>query len=281
MISATATVRCAAIRWHYDLGSLFYRLLWGEHIHHGVWDRDRLPHDAQRALIARLLRGVPLGAEARVLDVGCGLGGTALYLARHFGCHVTGITLSPVQCSWAGLAARWRGLSHRARFRTENAEEVWFDDASFDLVLSIECTEHLFGKQAFFRRVARWLAPGGHLAICAWLATTTAERDPERRRLVERVCDAFLCPSLATAEEYRDWMTAAGLKVRRVELLGHQVARTWELCLQRTSGWPARWLARLAGKEFVAFLDGFPVILEAYRRGAMEYGLFLAEASGS
>src|SRR5262245_66546563 len=86
-----------AVRTHYDRLSFFYRTFWGEHIHHGYWEADEPPETAQVQLVARLAEraGVPQGA--RVLDVGCGFGGSSLWLARHRGCHVTGITISPVQ----------------------------------------------------------------------------------------------------------------------------------------------------------------------------------------
>ncbi len=281
MISATAIVRSQSIRWHYDLGSLFYRLLWGEHIHHGLWDVDRPVGQAQEQLVGRLLHDVPLKGCWNVLDVGCGLGGTALLLARRYGCRVTGITLSPVQRTWASAAARLRGLTRRARFLTADAETVSFDSETYELVLSIECTEHLFDKERFFRRAGHWLRPGGYLAICAWLASEEAEHHAELTRLVRRVCNAFLCPSLATAGDYRGWMQQAGLQVLREELVGPQVARTWELCMQRVSRATVQWLARLAGREFVAFLDGFPAILRAFRCGAMDYGIFVARRPAS
>ncbi len=280
MVSASVRLQPTAIRWHYDLGSLFYRILWGEHIHHGVWDRDRSVPDAQRALIDRLVTEARLAPGARVLDVGCGLGGTALYLAARYGCDVTGITISPVQRHWAAATARIRGLGRRTRFLAVNAERVSFPDERFDLVLSIECTEHFFDKQRFFRRCAGWLRPNGAVGICAWLAAEDAAQCDERRRLIEHVCDAFLCPSLGSASDYRCWLSAAGLRVESVTLLGPHVARTWEVCMQRTQNRPLRWLARLAGKDFAAFLDGFGAILHAFRSGAMDYGIFVARRIG-
>src|SRR5262245_65375902 len=104
------------IRRHYDRLSLFYRAFWGQHIHHGLWENDEPPEVAQVNLIRRLASraGIPQGA--RVLDVGCGLGASSLWLARALGCSVLGITISPVQARMAERRARREGLHARARF---------------------------------------------------------------------------------------------------------------------------------------------------------------------
>src|SRR5262249_6171570 len=108
-ITATAGTTKRAIRLHYDLATPFYRLLWGAHIHHGLWDADESPALAQRRLIEDLAAAAEIRPGSTVLDVGCGMGGSAMHLARHLGCRVTGLTLSPVQCAWARLAALFRG----------------------------------------------------------------------------------------------------------------------------------------------------------------------------
>ena len=78
------------------------------------------------------------------------------------------LTLSPVQRHWAAASAALQGVSRRTRFLAADAESVEFDDASFDVLWSVECTEHLFDKAEFFRRAAGWLRPGGRLAIAVW-----------------------------------------------------------------------------------------------------------------
>ena len=64
------------IREHYDTLSLFYRFFWGVHIHHGYWEGDETPETAQVNLIHRLAEQTGICRGARVLDIGCGLGGS-------------------------------------------------------------------------------------------------------------------------------------------------------------------------------------------------------------
>lgn len=271
-----ATVTKREIRSHYDLANLFYWLLWGPHIHHGLWEGDESPARAQIQLTERLARDAAVARGDAVLDVGSGMGGSAVHLARRLGCRVTGLTVSPVQRAWAGASARLQGMARRVHFVCADAEAVEFAEQSFDVVWSIECTEHLFEKPRFFRRAARWLRPRGRMAVCAWLAADEPYCGTARQQL-EDVCEGFLCPSLGTMQEYRQWMAEAGLQVAPCADLTRRVARTWEICLQRVRRAKLRGLAAcVAGPAMVKFIDRFETILGAYRSGALRYGCFVA-----
>jgi cyclopropane fatty-acyl-phospholipid synthase-like methyltransferase len=218
-----------------------------------------------------------LRAGQTVLDVGCGMGGTSIDLARRFGCTVTGVTLSPVQRAWASCSARWQGAHRKARFLCRDAERMSFPPRSFDAVWSVESTEHLFDKPAFFRKAAGWLEPGGRLVIAAWLAAG----DPRAAKEALTVAEAFLCPSFGTAADYRDWCHDAGLVNRAFHEVTAQVAATWDICRQRVQKSGVGLFAWLAGRRMREFLNHFQTLGNAYRSGAMQYGLFLAEKIGS
>lgn len=269
------TISKHEIRFHYDLATVFYRLLWGRHIHHGLWDADEPARVAAQRLTDTLASEARIARGDAVLDVGCGMGGSSIHLARELDCRVTGVTLSPLQRFWAGTSARFRGLAANARFLCADAEQIDFDDASFDVVWSVECTEHFFDKPAFFRKAARWLKPGGHLAICAWLAGDHPLDDGAARQVYD-VCEGFLCPSLGTRDDYLGWIGDAGLVVERDFDWTSRVTRTWELCEQRVRRSGVRWLARLVDRNTATFLDRFGTILRAYQTGAMKYGCFIA-----
>ena len=199
------------IRTHYNLATLFYWLLWGRHFHHGYWKADESNAVAQQQLIEQMAAAALLEEGQRVLDVGCGMGGSAIHLARTKNCRVTGITLSPFQRRWAEWSARWHNVSHKVDFHCQDAEQAEFPAEEFDLVWSIECTEHLFDKPAFFQKAAQWVKPGGHIAVCAWLAGDTS--DEPKRQLALDVCRGMLCPSLGTKEEYAFWIQSAGFQM--------------------------------------------------------------------
>lgn len=278
MIDCT-TVQKEAIRWHYDLTTLFYRLLWGRHIHHGLWKNADSPAEscavAQQQLIETLAKAAGIRGGEQILDVGCGMGGSSLFLAKTQGCTVNGVTLSPFQRFWAARSARWHGLSHQTSFRCADVERIEYESNSFDIVWSIECTEHLFDKAQFFQRAARWLRPGGRMAICAWLAADPPTTDAQQQ-LAYDVCEGFFCPSLGTRTDYEQWMQDAGLVMERSDLWADRVLRTWEICIQRVRWTGVGFLGRLVDRGTDQFLRRFKTILEAYRTGAMQYGCFVA-----
>jgi len=272
-------VKKRVIRGHYDLSTPFYRLLWGPHIHHGLWEANESPRAAQLQLTERLATLAGVSAEQVLVDVGCGMGASSIHMAKTRGCRAVGVTISPLQRRWAAVAARWQRVADRTEFRCADAEQIEFPAESIDVVWSVECTEHLFDKPQFFERAATWLKPGGAMAICAWLAGDTS--DGARMQQVQDVCEGFFCPSLGTADDYVRWMEQAGLRVDNWYDWTARVSRTWEICRERVRRSRIRWLARLVDRDTVLFLDRFDTILAAYDSGAMKYGCFIAHKSAT
>lgn len=268
------SVDSGAIRRHYNWLTPFYRLLWGIHIHHGLWEDDEDSRTAQIQLIEHLASAADVADRARVIDVGCGLGGSSIHLAKTRQCQVTGLTISRVQRLWAQAAALRAGVSRQTEFLCQDAE-AFCPQAPFEILWSIECTEHLFDKPAFFRRAAQWLRPGGQLAICAWLAADEPHT-PEIVQKNERVCEAFLCPSLGTQADYVNWLEEAGFEIQQIEDLTQSVSRTWEVCIRRVRNTGAARLSRVFGRKAHEFANSFQVILDAYQTGAMKYASFTA-----
>lgn len=269
----------AAVREHYDRISVFYRALWGDHIHHGYFEGRESPRRAQLKLIERLaeMAEVPVGAS--VLDVGCGVGGSSRWLAQQRRCTVLGITLSPVQARMAAEAAGRAGLGDRVRFAVKDAHRLDFPAGSFDLVWVIECSEHLADKQDFIQACHCILKPGGTLALCAWLS---AEHfiSQKHERLVAEVCGGMLCPSLASMEDYVRWLRAAGFDPVRAEDVTERVKATWQICGRIAERPEVRLLTQMSDQKVRAFVAAFAAIRRAYDEGAMAYGMLTAKKPG-
>ncbi len=144
----------------------------GNHVHWGYWpqpskatlDADDFRHAAEQ-LTAQVYGAAQVKSGQRVLDVGCGFGGTLASLnERYRPLDMVGINIDERQ-----LARARERVSARAgntlRFTRGNAIHLPFPDASFDTVLAVECIFHFPSRRTFFEEAYRVLKPGGRLAL--------------------------------------------------------------------------------------------------------------------
>lgn len=117
------------------------------------------------AATEELAQGLGLAAGARVLDVGCGLGGPARHLAAAHAVRVTGIDLSPSFVAVARMLAERCGLADRVEFRQADALDLPFADGSFDHAWTQHVAMNIADRDRFYRSIHRVLKPGGRLAI--------------------------------------------------------------------------------------------------------------------
>ena len=93
MISARSSIDRAAVASHYDELDHFYRDVWGDHVHHGLWLRgDESRECAVEQLAELVAENAQIGPGVRVCDIGCGYGATARLMAAR-GAEVTALTI--------------------------------------------------------------------------------------------------------------------------------------------------------------------------------------------
>ena len=110
---------------------------------------------------AELATAAGLDAATRVLDLGCGVGGPARYLAATFGCQVTGVDLSPGFIAAATYLTVRCGLSDRVTFQVGDAVHLPFEDAAFDTVFLQHVAMNIEDRAALYAEVHRILRTGG------------------------------------------------------------------------------------------------------------------------
>lgn len=122
-------------------------------------------HIRGRAATEELAHRVHLAATDRVLDAGCGIGGTSRWLAATFGCRVQGIDLTPEYVAVAEMLTARIGLSEVVAFRRASALDLPFDERSFDVVWTEHAQMNIADKRGFYGELYRVLQPGGKLAF--------------------------------------------------------------------------------------------------------------------
>ena len=180
-----------AVERYYDMTLDLYEDLWGQHVHHGFWDTGEAPASTATtgtppptgsSASWSSSRGIPAGA--RVLDVGCGIGGPAMHLAGPLGCTVEGVTLSAAQAARANEKARAPVSASGPASASCDFLASDYPDASFDAVWALESLMHIADREAFFAEALRVLRPGGIVAVATWSVRDgelTAEEDLDRR----------------------------------------------------------------------------------------------------
>lgn len=215
---------------HYDHLDKFYREIWGEHVHHGLWETgEESPEEATLLLSHRMAKLARITAGDRVCDVGCGYGGTSRLLARDYGAEVLALTLSRQQYNYAEAQAR---QGDKVAYRCEDFIQSDLAPGSFQALLSIECIEHMPDKAAFFAKAYEILEAGGRFALAVWTSADSAAAW-QKATLIEPICREGRMPSLPTAREWHTLIENAGYRLSVSEDVAAQVKKTWAICCQR------------------------------------------------
>jgi tocopherol O-methyltransferase len=278
MTTADAAARAGAtrreIRAFYDRLSPHFRDLWGPHLHDGYYRTGReSKEEAQDELVRHLAREGGLRRGAAVLDVGCGMGATAVMLAREHGCDVTGITLSPVQVGMARELAREAGVA--ARFELMDADEITLAER-FDVLWMVGVLGHLPDQAAFVRRSPRLLEPGGRFVLGDWMLGEGVE-PAEYEQHVEPVRRGMLMPAIHTLADTVGWFEAAGYRVLSARDLSAETARTWDLGVSIVRAPALLKLAASLGRDALELVRAIRGMRAAMRAGRVVYGQVVAE----
>ncbi len=104
---------------------------------------------------------ITLTPKSRVLDIGCGIGGPARYLAHRYSCRVEGIDLTPELIETGQVLTERCGLANRVVLKLGNALDLPYADQAFDVVWCQNVTMNIADKASFLAGVHRVLKPGG------------------------------------------------------------------------------------------------------------------------
>ena len=267
---------------------------WGEHIHLGYYTDEELERgylrkdcvEAKYNFTQRMMdwggvsdaRTADGGEDVKILDVGCGIGGTSRYMATTLPeAHVTGITLSGEQRDRAARLADERNIAN-ADFKVMDALAMDFPDDSFDVVWGCESGEHMPDKKKYVTEMARVLKPGGKMVIATWCQRDNATQSftAEEERALDFLYSEWTHPYFISIPDY-------------AKLLGDD-AKIQDVA---TDDWNKNTIASWRHSIWVSVFDPWPVVkagprmwykclrdgicLErmhrAFDRGLMEYGM--------
>jgi cyclopropane fatty-acyl-phospholipid synthase-like methyltransferase len=273
LISAESQFNASVVADHYNELDVFYRELWGEHVHHGLWvSGQESPEIAVRHLVDVVAQEAEIRPGEQVIDIGCGYGAAARQLAQQYGAEVTAITLSSAQHAYAQSVT----VGTNPAYLVADWLTAEFPQ-SFQAAVAIESSEHMPDRGEFFRRAYNVLEAGGRFVVCAWLSRQ-APSSLEVAWLLRPICNEGRVPHLPTLSELIDSAKAAGFELINSQDCTHAVRRTWGVILRRMIGrllTDARYRAFLIDQRRSNRIFAVTVIRLwlAYWIGAMRYGI--------
>jgi SAM-dependent methyltransferase len=214
----------------------------------------------------------------RVVDAGCGLGGTIFFLHGRYGGEYDGVTLSGVQRDRAVAEARRRGVSAACRFHVADFDEGLEAIAprGADLVVAIESLAHASTPERSIATLARTLTVGGRLAIVDDVPAARLRDDDPDLRLFRA---GWQCPVVARHADLLHALTACGLRIEHDENLTPRLVLRGTAALERlvrANRGIRRWASAGGAGLVLDALHGGLMLERLYRRGMMEYRLIVA-----
>lgn len=183
-------------------------------VHYGIWDKST--GSFQESLINTnkvLMEMAAIVDGERILDAGCGVGGSAIYLAKNRDVTVVGITLSEKQLAFADKKCKELGFENRVSFLIEDYTHTSFPDNSFDVIWAIESITSSHNKEETSKEVFRLLKPGGRLIIADYFKTKSGQEDP--KKLLEKWRTLWSMAPFLSLMEYKSIFQQSGFKLAK------------------------------------------------------------------
>lgn len=249
---------------------------WGEHIHLGHYGSPSRSKDfitAKHDFVHEMVRWGSLDKlppRTTLLDVGCGIGGSSRILAKDYNFDVTAVTISPQQVK---RAQELTSGNVDAKFQVDDAMNLSFPDASFDVVWSVEAGPHMPDKAIFAQELLRVLKPGGILVVADW-----NQRDDRiiplnfwEKPVMRQLLDQWSHPEFSSIERFSELLTHTGL------VTGEVVTDDWTQ-VTLPSWFDSIWQGIIKPKGLILF--GLPGLIKSLREVPTLLLMRLAFGSG-
>ena len=205
---------------YYDLSQTHYKRVWdlqrSRSLHYGYWDSSTKNfHEALLNINKILSQKAGINKHHIVLDAGCGIGGSSLWLAKNIGCNVTGISLSAKQVQTANNLAQVENLQSLAIFEQQDFTATHYKAESFDVIWAIESVCHAGDKSKFINEAYRLLKKGGRLIVADFFKRENlAEKEAA---LIKQWANGWAIADFATIENFTEQLNNAGFYNTNIE----------------------------------------------------------------
>ncbi len=267
---------------YYDRTTSVYEKYWyGDSesyaLHYGFWEKDTKTFSESLINTNKFLaEKLKIKSSDTILDAGCGVGGSTIWIAKNFQAKVTGITISETQVHQAAKLAKLNKVEQLVDFKVRNFLDTKFPDESFDIIWAIESVCHAQKKEEFLKEAFRLLRKGGKIIIADAFQQREFQNASEEE-MVRIFNEGLALPNIAKINDFKEYMNRVGFEniqfYNKTEAILNSSRRMYNLCrfiypLQRII------------KIFKQNSQGLKILQKNNRAGILQYKLIKSGLAG-
>ena len=218
---------CDSIISHYNQVEKYYKFFWDLNkslaFHTGLWHENtknlREALKNENKLVAKMAK---IKKSDYILDAGCGVGGTSIFLAKEYGCRIVGINLSESQVESALKNAEIHNFDNKIKFLQMNYMKTNFKSKTFDVVIFVESSCYAPDKKKLFKEIFRIIKPKGRLVILDGFFSKSSYT-PNETKLLQKGMNGWAVKSFDTVENYTKFANDSGFINVRYENLTDKI----------------------------------------------------------
>jgi tocopherol O-methyltransferase len=218
----------------------------------------------------------------KVVDVGCGVGGSSRHIAKQYGASGVGLSLSPFQIEKAKTITASENLSQKLEYIVADALNMPFADESFDLSWSMESGEHMPDKSKFMSELARVTAPNGRIIVVTWCHRELKAGESltkKELKLLKKINDAYYLPDWVPGSTYVELARDLGLTDIRIDDWSEYVEPFWPAVIRSALvPWNFFNLLRSGRTTLRGALATF-YMMRGFRKGLIKFVILSAKKS--
>lgn len=270
---------------YYENCQIDYELVWHLNskmcMHYGYWD-ESTPNlrSALSNMNVQVAKLVGIRSGQLILDAGCGVGGSSIFLAKNFKCNTIGITLSEKQVGMCTSNAQKHEVSNLCKFEKQNYLETHFEDNTFDIVWGIESVCYAYDKADFLKEAFRILKPGGRLVVADFYSFNVKPNTTDAE-LMDKWTDTWAIKSYADVNEFWDKMHRVGFTgCVKKDVTANVIKSIQRLYYSFFPGLPITYISQLLGfrnKLQTANTWSTYYQYKAYKKGLWKYMFYTAQ----